>query len=98
MYERCFTVRWLLICVIYLNISNLSVNCNDIHEIPFIKKVLDDKRAKSWYIHYHKLLIDCNKKNQIFDKLNSFNIIFTKMFKCVLFQKTIIPDLVKNTR
>ena len=98
MYKRCLTVIWLLFYAIYINIYNSFVICDYIHEIPLIKKALDDKRTKSWYIPYHKLLIDCYKKNQIFNKLSSFNIINNKLFKCVHFQKNIIPDLMKNTR
>ena len=98
MHKRYFTVKCLLFYTIYFNIYNSFVICDYIHEIPLIKKALDDKRTKSWYIHYYKLLIDCNKKNQIFDKLSSFNIIYTKLFQCITFQKNIIPDLVKHTR
>ena len=71
--------------------------CNYIQEIPLIKRTLNEIRNKYWDKYSQKLIAQCtiNYKTKNFEKLLMLNVIYLKLFKCLVVAKKVIHEVLK---
>ena len=86
-------MKTVLCHLIFCNLCVLSVICDGIEEIPFIKKSLQENRKKIWTHYSKKLLFHCDKyhRNVLTMEAN-----VDRLFKCANIQQNEVLKMAKR--